>query len=156
MTKTVKEQLAEAGVTIRDVTHFGAVPLASNQNPDRAAQNKYRNEPVDDPEDGWFQSGFEHETWRELKLREREGEISDLQRQVRFSLYVGGVFIADYLSDFVYYEDGKLVVADSKGTMTQVYVMKRALMWACHGIRIREYTKKGIASPVKFRMQKGV
>jgi hypothetical protein len=148
LTKSIKEQLADAGASVSDVTFIGGVPVA-------AKSSKWKNERVE-TEDGVFDSRLEADTWEDLKKREQLGEIADLQRQVRFSLYVAGVWIADYVADFVFYEDKKLVVGDAKGARTDAYVMKRKLLFATQGIRIREYTKDGTAPAVKFRMQKGV
>jgi hypothetical protein len=43
-----------------------------------------------------------------------------------------------YIADFVYQEDGKLVVEDVKGHRTEVYKLKKKLMLWVHGIRIKE------------------
>jgi hypothetical protein len=146
--KSIKDQLAEAGATLSDVTYIGGVPVEEKK-------SKWHSEKVT-TEDGVFDSRLEANTWEDLKKREKRGEIADLQRQVSFPIYVGGVWICDYRSDFVFYEDGKLVVADAKGKLLPQYVLKRKLLFATQGIRIREYTVEGIAPPVKFRMQKGV
>ncbi len=97
--------------------------------------------------------------WCELKLLERAGKISDLQRQVEFELIpcqyetyekfskrgerLGeGMRVAErrcvYVADFVYTEDGKKVVEDTKGMRTKEYVIKRKLMLYIHHIKIKE------------------
>jgi hypothetical protein len=97
--------------------------------------------------------------WCELKLLERAGKISDLQRQVEFELIpcqyetyerfskrgerLGeGLRVAErrcvYVADFVYTEDGKKVVEDTKGYKTAEYKIKRKLLLYFHGIRIKE------------------
>lgn len=43
-----------------------------------------------------------------------------------------------YVADFVYREDGRQVVEDTKGVRTADYVIKRKLMLWLHGIKIRE------------------
>ena len=91
-----------------------------------------------------------------LKLLERSGKIQDLQRQVKFVLIPaqyeqdevgkrGGVKRGkllerecSYIADFVYTEDGKQVVEDTKGFRTADYKIKRKLMLYVHGIRIKE------------------
>lgn len=91
-----------------------------------------------------------------LKMLERSGKISDLQRQVKFVLIPaqyepdtvgkrGGVKRGkllerecSYIADFVYTEDGKQVVEDSKGFRTADYKIKRKLMLHVHGIKIKE------------------
>lgn len=43
-----------------------------------------------------------------------------------------------YVADFVYREDGRKVVEDTKGVKTEAYKIKRKLMLWIHGIKIRE------------------
>jgi len=46
-----------------------------------------------------------------------------------------------YVADFVYQENGQLVVEDVKSTMTRnlpVYRLKKHLMKSVHGLEIRE------------------
>lgn len=88
-----------------------------------------------------FDSMREAARWKELRLMERAGEISDLRRQVRYELVpkLPGERPVDYIADFVYRDkDGNEVVEDVKGVRTPVYVIKRKLMLWRHGIRIRE------------------
>ena len=88
-----------------------------------------------------FDSKREAARWRELRLLERAGEISDLRRQVRYELVpkLPGERPVDYIADFVYRDkNGNEVVEDVKGVRTPVYVIKRKLMLWRHGIRIRE------------------
>lgn len=88
-----------------------------------------------------FDSKREAARWRELRLLERAGEISDLRRQVRYELVpkLPGERPVDYIADFVYRDkDGNNVVEDVKGVRTPVYIIKRKLMLWRHGIRIRE------------------
>lgn len=86
-----------------------------------------------------YDSQHEAEIVEPLFWRERQGEISNLRRQVRFDFVVNGVKIAFYKADATYYEEnGKFIVLDAKGMRTRVYIMKRNLMLACHGISIVE------------------
>lgn len=124
------------------------------------ARAKYGNKKVE--YDGiTFDSKKEAIRWAELKLLEKSGHITDLKRQVRFDLiptlreepkekYVRGTkkgqFKAGkvierpvyYIADFVYTENGKTVVEDTKGMRTKEYILKRKLMLWVHGIRIKE------------------
>ena len=43
-----------------------------------------------------------------------------------------------YIADFVYREDGRQVVEDTKGVRTADYIIKRKLMLWVYGIKIRE------------------
>ena len=110
-----------------------------------------------------FDSKKEARRWQELKMLERIGEISGLQRQVPFELipnqYVPtGEFyqrgqkkgqpkmeLAErsccYIADFTYWRYGRpdtIIVEDTKGIRTKDYIIKRKLMLYIHGIRINE------------------
>lgn len=80
--------------------------------------------------------------WCELKLLERAGKIRLLQRQVKYHLIPKqeGEREVCYIADFVYQENGKLVVEDVKSpaTRTKEYILKRKLMLWVHGIKIKE------------------
>ena len=94
-----------------------------------------------------FDSKKEANRWLELKLLERAGEISHLQRQVKYELIpsqkIGGKVVeraCSYIADFVYHElaSNEVVVEDTKGFKTPDYIIKRKLMLQVHGIQIRE------------------
>ena len=107
-----------------------------------------------------FDSKHEYRRWCELKLLVKAGEIHDLQRQVKFELIPAqyeryerisqktGKRLADgqrcvekavcYIADFVYREGDRMVVEDAKGVRTPEYILKRKLMLARHGVKIRE------------------
>ena len=83
--------------------------------------------------------------WCELKLLERAGKITDLQRQVKFELIPkqDGERACTYVADFVYHDvdANKMVVEDVKSEATkkkESYIIKRKLMLYIHGIKIRE------------------
>jgi hypothetical protein len=90
-----------------------------------------------------FDSKKEAERWLVLQSLEQAGKIRDLRRQVRYSLMVNHKLICAYVADFVYYQGCKAseVVEDVKSDATRklpVYVMKKKLMAAIHGIEIKE------------------
>lgn len=103
-----------------------------------------------------FDSTKEYRRWQALKLMERAGIINHLERQVPFELIPtqrepdttgprGGVKkgrvlekSCSYIADFVYIQDGKPIVEDTKGVRTKDYIIKRKLMLYVHGIRIKE------------------
>lgn len=106
-----------------------------------------------------FDSRKESRRYQDLLLLERAGAIQDLKRQVKFVLIPAqyetyerygknGKKLQDgqrtlerecsYVADFVYQENGKMVVEDTKGVKTKDYIIKRKLMLYVHGIRIRE------------------
>lgn len=95
-----------------------------------------------------FDSRKEANRWTELRLMEKAGMIRNLERQKRYELTpaqrdpeTGKVIerASYYVADFVYEdEDGNTVVEDSKGLRTDVYILKRKIMLARYGIRIKE------------------
>jgi len=99
------------------------------------------------------------ESRRYLKLKELEslGIISDLQTQVKYILIPSQYEVitvngkqkrrcvekaCTYYADFVYRENGNLVVEDvkgcSRGAAYQLYSVKRKLMLHLYGIKIKE------------------
>lgn len=106
--------------------------------------SKYRAQRVD-AEDGKFDSKLEFRRWRELKLLERAGVITELKRQVRISLIPRSKYGREiaYVADFSYLEDGKLVIEDTKSeaTKTPLYRLKKRLVAEKYGIEIKEVTK---------------
>lgn len=92
-----------------------------------------------------FDSRKEYTRWVELILSLKAGRISDLKRQVKYELIppqrIDGKVVeraCSYVADFVYTENGKTVVEDTKGFKTPEYKIKRKLMLYIHGIRIVE------------------
>lgn len=112
-----------------------------------------------------FDSRKEARRWQELQLLLRAGKIYDLRRQVKFELIPAqfesyprygkkGQRLKDgqtcveqacnYYADFVYLEDGHVVVEDVKGyrdprsAAYAKFVIKRKLMLERFGVRGRE------------------
>lgn len=92
-----------------------------------------------------FDSRKEYTRWVELILLLKAGRISDLKRQVKYELIpsqrIDGKVVeraCSYVAYFVYTENGKTVVEDTKGFKTPEYIIKRKLMLYIHGIRIVE------------------
>lgn len=122
----------------------------------QAAANKYKNKKV--TVDGIeFDSIKEARRYRQLAELEKQGDIINLQRQVKYVLIPaqyepdiigkrGGVKRGKllerevaYIADFVYKkQDGGEVVEDTKGVRTKDYIIKRKLMLYIHDIRITE------------------
>lgn len=105
---------------------------------------KYRNKKV--TIDGIvFDSKREAKRYAELKLLEKAGQIQGLELQKEYVLIpsqkVNGKVAeraVKYKADFVYTENGKTVVEDTKGVRTKDYIIKRKLLLYVHGIRIKE------------------
>ena len=120
--------------------------------------NKYKNKKV--VIDGiQFDSKKEANRWLKLKALEEQGEITDLQRQVKFTLIpaihetVGYTKrgkpvnrcverAVTYTADFVYKDsEGKTCVEDTKSAITakdKGYIIKRKLMKYVHNITLKE------------------
>lgn len=77
-----------------------------------------------------FDSKREAKRWTELLWLEKTGVISALERQRSFTLTVAGHKICRYVADFVYLENGKQIVEDSKGAQTPVFKLKAKLFRA--------------------------
>jgi hypothetical protein len=121
------------GVSLTDVR--GKLRVA------KAAPSKYRNQPVE--WDGQtFHSKRELAYWLGLEARQRNGEISQLQRQVEFPIWGcspdgGKQYVCSYLADMVYEEHGVRHVIDVKGYRTAIYALKKKFL-AVQGIVIEE------------------
>lgn len=108
-----------------------------------------------------FDSRKEVQRFKELRLLERAGQISDLRLQVKYVLIPtqreasletyksgpnkgrrnpGKVLEKEcaYIADFVYKKGDETVVEDTKGVRTKEYIIKRKLMLERYGIRIKE------------------
>lgn len=105
-----------------------------------------------------FDSQKEARRYNELRMMEKAGSISNLQRQVKFTLIPnqrepdtigkrGGIIKGKlierevaYIADFVYTDKttGETVVEDTKGFRTADYIIKRKMMLFFYGIRIKE------------------
>ena len=108
-----------------------------------------------------FDSKKEAVRYKEVKMLEKAGIIHDVQRQVKYvlipaqyeptsSVYVKGNNKGKpkkgklierecaYYADFVYTENSKTVVEDTKGVKTPEYIIKRKLMLYVHNIKIKE------------------
>lgn len=112
-------------------------------------QTKYHNQKI--IFDGeLFDSKKEALRWRQLKSLEKINAISDLQRQVKYTLIPSqkdesGKVIeqkCSYIADFVYQRNGKTIVEDVKGYCKggayAVFAIKRKLMLEKYGIRVKE------------------
>jgi len=89
-----------------------------------------------------FDSKHERDRYVELLLMEKAQAIQDLKTQVRFPLIPKSKYGREiyYVADFTYYEDGKLVIEDTKSpiTKTPVYRLKKRLVAEKYNIIIKE------------------
>lgn len=93
-----------------------------------------------------FDSRKEAQRYIYLKALQKQGHISELDRQVKFVLIpaqrdTSGKLVereCAYKADFVYMRDGVKVVEDVKGVRTPEYIIKRKLMLYIHNIAVKE------------------
>lgn len=94
--------------------------------------NKYRNKRVQ-IDMYVFDSIAESKRYKELALLQQLGKITELQLQPKFLLQEsfrknGKTYRKiEYIADFQYEENGKIVVEDVKGKETEVFKLKRKL-----------------------------
>ena len=94
--------------------------------------NKYRNKKTQ-IDMYVFDSIAESKRYKELVLLQRAGKISELQLQPKFLLQEsfkknGKTYRKiEYIADFMYEENGHVIVEDVKGKETEVFKLKRKL-----------------------------
>lgn len=113
-------------------------------------QNKYKN--IKTNQNGIkFDSKKEARIYAEYEMLEKCGEITDLQRQVKYELIPAQYMIVDgknkcieracvYWADIVFKDGKETIVIDVKSpaTRTDSYIIKRKLMLYKYGIQIKE------------------
>lgn len=128
-------------------------------------KSKYYNVKTRTSDGNVFDSTKEARRWEQLLLLLKAGEITNLQKQVKYELIPNqyetyerysktgkrlkdGVRLAErkaeYVADFVYTiaNTGETIVEDvkgcKKGVAYEYFVLKRKLMLAVHSIRVKE------------------
>lgn len=122
-------------------------------------QNKFKNQKIEF--NGMtFDSKKEYSRYMELKLLEQVGIIKNLQRQIKYVLIPAQYETytttlkngkikeqrkliereCSYIADFVYEENGQIIVEDVKSEITKTpeYKIKKKLMLYIHKIKIKE------------------
>ena len=91
-----------------------------------------------------FDSLKERNHYIVLEQLEKTGQIKDLKCQVKYELQpsfkLNGKTIRaiNYIADFTYIKDGKVVVVDTKGFRTKEYLLKKKLFQYKYGMDIVE------------------
>jgi hypothetical protein len=89
-----------------------------------------------------FASKIEADHYCDLRLLLRAGKISNLEVHKKYGLTVSGVGITNYVADFVFTENGRTVVQDTKGAdkglAYEMFLIKKRLVLACYGIEVEE------------------
>jgi hypothetical protein len=108
-----------------------------------AKRNKYHNKKVL-IDNITFDSIKEANRYKKLKLLEAKGIITDLKLQVKYELQPSykmnnkAIRAINYVADFAYRLDNKLIVDDTKGYRTEVYRLKKKMFEFKYGIEINE------------------
>lgn len=97
-----------------------------------------------------FHSKKEAKRYADLMLLQKAGKIKKLELQPEYEIIVNGKKICKYIADFVYHERDEeheknggspywtIVTEDVKGVRTGIYRLKKKLVEAVYGIRIKE------------------
>ncbi len=92
--------------------------------------SKYKNQPTA-LEGIIFASKKEANRFSELRLLEKAGLISMLERQPRFPVVINEKLVCTYIADFSYVDNfNRTIVEDVKGFKTPVYKLKKKLVEA--------------------------
>ena len=83
--------------------------------------NKYHNKKCF-YKDMTFDSKKERDYYIILEIMLKNKQITDLKTQVKFELQ------PNYIADFTYVKDEKLIIVDTKGYRTEVYKLKKKMM----------------------------
>lgn len=90
-----------------------------------------------------FDSKKERDYYVILEMMLKNKQITDLKTQVKFELQPSFKFKGktirsiNYIADFTYIKDGKLIIVDTKGYRTEVYKLKKKMM-QYKGLEIKE------------------
>lgn len=127
---------------------YREIILNENQNNiKKTRNNKYGAKPKTikmNDEDIFFHSSGEAQRYIELSLKEKAGIIHELKRQVKIPLIVNDQHISiedkngrlrklNYIADFTYKANDKMIIEDWKGFDTPVSRLKRAIVKAIIG-----------------------
>lgn len=85
-----------------------------------------------------FDSTREARRYQDLALMQKAGQIIDLRRQVPYPIRINGIHVCDWLADFVYRQQNRIIVEDCKGHKTDIYKLKKKMVEAEYGFRILE------------------
>lgn len=106
-----------------------------------AQYSKFKAIPTETADGQKFKSQLEATYYTRLIMLTKAGEVTLIEREVRYELIVNGVFLAAYMMDFrVTYTDGHIEYVDCKSTATKtpLYMIKKGLMLALYGIELKE------------------
>lgn len=85
-----------------------------------------------------FPSKAEGNYYSLLKLREKAGEVANVEMQKPYAFTYEGKLICTYRADFVFDDlhENRHRVVDVKGFQTPEFKLKKKMMWAWYGIEV--------------------
>ena len=99
-----------------------------------------------------FDSKSEATRYGTLKLLERARQVRGVTCHPEFDLKVNGQMVGRYSPDFSYFENGRQIVDDVKGVITEAASLRMRLFQACHpDIELRIIDGQGRAKRYKTR-----
>ncbi len=101
----------------------------------------YKAIPTETADGQKFKSILESDYYNRCWVLMKSGEITKIEREIRYELVVNGILIAHYDMDFrITYATGIVEYVDCKSTATKtpLYMMKKKLMKALHDIELKE------------------
>lgn len=84
-----------------------------------------------------FPSRAEMRRYKALRMELHHGLIENLVLQPVFPIKINGALVTKYIADFQYTRNGETVVEDVKGVSTDVFKLKRKLVEASYGFRLK-------------------
>jgi hypothetical protein len=91
------------------------------------------------PEGHSHPSAAEARRCAELHILQNAGEISRLEMQPKFPVWINGIKVFTYIADFAYFTAAERVIEDVKGALTPMYRLKKKAVEAFYpGVKIVE------------------
>ena len=118
-----------------------ASPKPPTEHEEQGRPNKYKAKKVV-TEEGVFDSKMEYKRWCELRTMERARLITNLERQIEYTLEVNGVKIGKFTADHRWEANGKVWVEDVKGVIVRDFTLRKKLMLAIYGIDVMVWPER--------------
>jgi hypothetical protein len=102
-------------------------------------QHKYKAQRTYCANGHWHPSKAEAKRCDELHILQLAGEITRLEMQPKFPVFINGIKIFTYIADFSYFTKNERVIEDVKGQVLPIYRLKKKAVEAYYpGVRIVE------------------
>lgn len=84
-----------------------------------------------------FDSKAERKRYAFLRIMETKKAIRGLRRQIGFPIIINTIKVGTYKADFIYFENGAMVVEDVKGFFTPLSKFKIKCVQAQYGVEVK-------------------